>query len=134
MKETGMAAKSELHLSRRERHIMDAVYARGEASVAEVRRAIADAPGYSAVRALMRILEEKGYLRHRAEGVKYVYAPTRSRKQVSRAAVRRLIGTFFDGSVADAVAALLEGGEARPSAEELDRLARLIDKARKEGR
>jgi BlaI family transcriptional regulator, penicillinase repressor len=129
-----MPSETETHLSRRERQIMDILYARGHASVAEVHQALADAPGYSAVRALMRILEEKGHLRHRTDGAKYIYVPTRSRKVVSRAAARRLLATFFDNSVEQAVAALLEAGRNGPSAEELDGLARLIDEARKEGR
>jgi predicted transcriptional regulator len=129
-----MSSPSEMHLSRRERQIMDIIYARGEASVSEVHQAMADRPSYSAVRALMRILEEKGHLRHRTEGTKYIYLPTRSRKEVSRTAVRRLLKTFFDGSVADAVAALLEASQIKPTQEELDRLAQLIEQARKDGR
>ena len=129
-----MPSETEIHLSRRERQIMDILYARGQASVAEVHRALADPPSYSAVRALMRILEEKGHLRHRAEGAKYIYLPTRSRKAVSRAAVRRLVATFFGGSVEQAMAAMLEVGQDKPTADQLQRLARLIQQARKEGR
>ena len=129
-----MPPKPETHLSRRERQIMDILYARGRASVAEVHQAMDDPPGYSAVRALMRILEEKGHLKHRAEGARYIYLPTRSHKTVSRAAARRLLATFFDNSVEQAVAALLEAGPSGPTAEELQRVARLVDEARKEGR
>jgi predicted transcriptional regulator len=127
-----MATKSELHLSRRERQIMDAIYARGEASVTEVRQALAEAPSYSAVRTLMNILETKGHLKHRSEGIKYIYLPTRSRKEVSKVAVRRLLTTFFDGSMADAVAALLDASHAKMTTAELDRLAQMIEQARKD--
>jgi BlaI family transcriptional regulator, penicillinase repressor len=129
-----MPTEPETQLSRRERQIMDILYARGQASVAAVHQALADPPSYSAVRALMRILEEKGHLRHKTEGAKYIYLPTRSHKAVSRAAVRRLLATFFGGSVEQAMAALLEAGRDKPTDEELDRVARLIQQARKEGR
>jgi predicted transcriptional regulator len=113
---------------------MDIIYARGESSVAEVREAMTDRPSYSAVRTLMTILVQKGHLRHRAEGMKYVYSPTRSRKEVSQAAAQRLLKTFFDGSVADAVAALFDASQSKLSPEELRRLDGLIQKARKDGR
>jgi BlaI family transcriptional regulator, penicillinase repressor len=134
MKGDVMPTQPETHLSRRERQIMDILYARGQASVAEVRQVLADAPGYSAVRALMRIMEEKGHLKHRNEGARYIYLPTRNRKAVSRAAASRLLATFFDNSVEQAVAALLEARREKPSQDELQRLAHLIDQARKEGR
>ena len=129
-----MSSRSEAQLSRRERQIMDIVYARGEASVADVCAAMADAPSYSAVRALMRILEDKGHLTHRTEGNRYVYLPTRSRRDASRSAMRRVLATFFDGSAAEALAALLDAREDTPGRDELARMARLIEKARKEGR
>jgi len=129
-----MPAKPEIYLSRRERQIMDIVYARGKATVAEIHDAIPDRPSYSAVRALMRILEEKGHLRHKRVRNRYVYLPTRSRRDASRSAVRRLLETFFDGSTEQAVAALLEVSETPPSDKELDRLATLIEEARREGR
>jgi predicted transcriptional regulator len=129
-----MSVRPEVHLSRRERQIMDIIYARGRASVAEVREAMPDAPSYSAVRALLRILEEKGHLKHVAEGKKYVYLPTSSRRAASRSAARRLLQTFFDGSTERALAALLEVSPGGPTEDELDRLARLIEDARKEGR
>jgi BlaI family transcriptional regulator, penicillinase repressor len=128
-----MPTRPEAHLSRRERQIMDVIYARGQASVAEVHDAMTDAPSYSAVRALMGILAAKGHLRHKAEGHKYIYLPTRSRKEASRSAVRRLLETFFEGSTEQALVALLEVS-AGASREELDRLSKLIEKARKEGR
>lgn len=129
-----MNARPESHLSRRERQIMDIIYGRGQASVGDVHQAMTDRPSYSAVRTLMTILEQKGHLRHRAEGIKYVYQPTRSHKEVSRTAARRLLKTFFDGSIADAVAALLEASQTKATPEELDRLAQLIEQARKDGK
>jgi len=129
-----MKPRPETHLSRRERQIMDIVYAAGKASAAQVHQSLEDRPSYSAVRALMRILEEKGHLTHTAEGNRYIYMPTRGRKEASRSAVRRLLRTFFDGSAEQALAALLEASPSGPAAEELDRMARLIDQARKEGR
>ena len=127
-----MPVKSDIHLSKRERQIMDAVYARGAASVAQVRQAMPYPPGYSSVRALMRILEAKGHLRHDVQGNRYVYRPRRSRRDAARSAARRLLRTFFDGSAERAVAALLDAADTPPGREELDRLARLIDDARKE--
>jgi BlaI family transcriptional regulator, penicillinase repressor len=119
-------------LSRRERQIMDIIYARGQGTAAEVTAALADPPSYSAVRALLRILEQKGHLRHQQEGPRYVFLPTISRDRARRSALRNLVRTFFDGSSAQAAAALID--QARLSDEEFDRLAETIDKARKEGR
>lgn len=121
-------------LSRRERQIMDIVYAQGEASAAAVQAALPDAPSYSAVRALLAILVDKGHLKHRSEQGRYIYAPTRRRAQVGRSALRRVLDTFFEGSLEKAVAALLQGSDAKLSAEDLQRLAQIIDQARKEGR
>jgi predicted transcriptional regulator len=121
-------------LSRRERQIMDIVYARGEASAAAVHAELPDPPSYSAVRALLAILVEKGHLKHRSEQGRYIYAPTRRRAQVGRSALRRVLDTFFEGSLEKAVAALLRGADANLSADELARLGQLIDQARKEGR
>lgn len=120
-------------LSRRERQIMDILYRRGRASVAEVLEAIPDPPSYSAVRAMLRVLEEKGHIRHEEQALRYVFSPTVPREKAKRAALRRLLDTFFGGSAERAVAALLDGSAARLSPQELDRLARLIEKARKEG-
>jgi predicted transcriptional regulator len=117
-------------LSRRERQIMDIIYARGQATAAEVAAALADPPSYSAVRALLRILEAKGHVRHQADGPRYVYLPTVSRDRARRSALRSLVKTFFDGSTAQAAAALLDQSEL--SREDYDRLATLIEKARKE--
>ena len=129
-----MARKPPADLSRRERQIMDVVYARGEASAADVQGAIADAPSYSAVRALLAILVQKGHLRHRQEAGRYIYVPTRRRSQAGRSALRRVLDTFYEGSLEKAVAALLQGSEANLTAEELARLGELIEQARKEGR
>jgi BlaI family penicillinase repressor len=127
-----MAKPAAHDLSRRERQIMDVIYARGQATAAEVADAIPDPPGYSAVRALLRILEEKGYLRHEQQGLRYVFLPTVKRQSARRSALKSLVRTFFDGSVEQTVAALL--GQQKLSPEELERLARLIDRARKEER
>jgi predicted transcriptional regulator len=124
----------EQHLSRRERQIMDVLHAKEGASAAEVRAALPDAPGYSAVRALLRILEDKGHIRHRREGVRYVYLPRASRETASRSALERVVSTFFQGSVTQAMAALLESADAQLSDLELNRLQQLIKEAKKEGR
>ena len=125
---------SHAHLSRRERQIMDVLYARGSASVAEVREDLPDPPSYSAVRAMLRVLEDKGHLKHRQEGPRYVYEPTQSRARARRTALQRLVHTFFDGSTEQAVAALLDLKGEPLDEVELRRLSDLIDKARKEGR
>jgi predicted transcriptional regulator len=129
-----MLGQTDAALSRRERQIMDIIYARGRACVAEVHQAMADRPSYSAVRALMGVLEQKGHLKHVAQGGRYIYMPRRGRKQASRSAVRRLLATFFEGSAEQALAALLEASASATTPQELDLMAKLIDKARKEGR
>lgn len=113
---------------------MDAVHRLGEGSVAEVREQLADPPSYSSVRTMLRLLEEKGFLQHRRVGVKYVYRPTESPQRAQRLALKHLLQTFFGGSAGDAVAAVLDLSGDDISPDELDRLARLIDEARKEGR
>ena len=128
-----MAKKSETHLSRRERQIMDIVYKRGQASVAEVHKDMAERPSYSSVRALMGILEDKGHLTHQRVSHRYIYMPRRSHKQASKSAVKRVLETFFDGSAERAIAALIEASDRKPNTEELNRLAKLIEKARKAG-
>ena len=117
-------------LSRRERQIMDVLYQKGRASAADIQEAIADAPGYSAIRALLRILEEKGHVRHEADGAKYVYLPTGSIEKAKRSAVRHMIDTFFQGNIETAVAALIDGKSKRISSAELDRIAKLIADAK----
>lgn len=117
-------------LSRRERQIMDALFRLRDGSVADVQEAIPDAPSYSAVRAHLRILEEKGYVTHRQEGPRYVYQPAVARDKAKRSALRHLVDTFFGGSAEQTMAALLDEDASRLSEEELDGLARLIDAAR----
>jgi BlaI family penicillinase repressor len=117
-------------LSRREREIMDIVYARGEVSAADVAGALPDPPSYSSVRALLRILEEKGHLRHREDGPRYVYLPTEPHAQASRSALQRVVQTFFDGSLASAVAALVDDRGGKLSPEELERIEAIIAAAR----
>lgn len=121
-------------LSRRERQIMDAVYELGAATVQEVRDRLIDPPSYSAVRAMMRILEEKGFLSHRTDGPRYVYHPTTPREEARRSALAHLMDTFFDGNMTDAVAALLDIRDGELSESEYRRLTELIDRARREGR
>ncbi len=124
----------EHHLSRRERQIMDALHAHRQATAAEVLGAIPDPPSYSAVRALLRILEGKGHIRRWREGARYVYQPRVSRKVASRSALRRLVSTFFQGSVTQAVAALLATADTELSDTELDQLQDIIRRAKEEGR
>src|SRR5437773_10286893 len=119
-------------LARRERQIMDVLYKLERATVAEVLRKLADQPSYSTVRAQLRILEEKGHVRHEEHGLRYVYFPTVPRDIARRSALRHLVETFFEGSVENVVAALLGGEVTRISRKELDRLARLITKGGKE--
>jgi len=121
-------------LSRRERQIMDVLYKRGKASAAEVREAIEDPPSYSAVRAMLRVLEEKGHVRHLAEGLKYVYVPTVNRDKAKRSAVKHLLDTFFSDSPDQVVAALLDVSSRRLTREELDRMTEMIEKAKREGK
>jgi len=121
-------------LSRRERQIMDVLYRQGKASAAEVRELMSDAPSYSAVRAMLRVLEEKGHIRHQAEGLKYVYLPTVARDKAKRTAVKHVMETFFNGSPEQIVAALLDVASTRLTREELDRMSQLIEYAKKEGK
>jgi predicted transcriptional regulator len=111
---------------------MDIVYEQGSASAAEVLEMLADPPSYSAVRAALRVLEEKGHLTHTREGHKYVFRPVMSRRKAQKGATQRLLKTFFDGSTTSAVTALLEEGDLDDA--DLDKLADLIDKAREDGR
>ena len=120
-------------LSRRERQILDILYQRGSATAADVQAALPEPPSYSAVRALLRILEEKGHVRHEQDGPRYVYLPTIARDNAQRSALRHVLQTFFDGSAEQAISALLGDSSAKLSTVELDRLARMIDTARKSG-
>ncbi len=121
-------------LSRRERQIMDILYQRGKASSTDVREAMPDAPSYSAVRAMLRVLEEKGHVKHQAEGLKYVYVPTVTRDKAKRSAVKHLMDTFFSNSPEQVVAALLDVSSTHLTREELDRMAQMIERAQKEGK
>lgn len=129
-----MARKTKGELSRRERQIMDAVYRRGEASVADVRDEIPDAPSYSAVRALMGVLTEKGHLTYSTDGPRYVYRPTTPREEARNSALERVLATFFEGSPSSAMAALLDLSSDDLTDSELDKLETMIQDARREGR
>jgi predicted transcriptional regulator len=117
-------------LSRRERQILDILYSRGRATAAEMQAALPDPPSNSATRALLRILEEKGHIRHESDGPRYIFLPVVSRQKARAAALKHLLTTFFDGSAAEAAAALVDGSAARLSAQELDQLQALIERAR----
>lgn len=125
-------ARSET-LSRRERQMMNIIFRMGKATAGEVMDAMADPPSYSAVRATLRVLEQKGHVRHHHDGTRYVFVPTVAREKARASALDQLLTTFFDGSAANVVASLLERKD-RLTSEELDRLSVLIEDARKEGR
>src|SRR4029079_12952549 len=129
-----MKKPSEVTLTRREREIMDILYRRGRATAAEVLEDMPSPPSYSAVRALLRILEDEGHIKHVQEGPRYVYLPAVARNDASKSALSHVVTTFFDGSIEQAVAALVESSRSKLSRDELERLAQLIDKAKKEGR
>lgn len=114
--------------------MMDILYARGRATAAEIHEALPDAPTYSAVRAKLRVLEEKGHIRHEEESLRYVYIPILARDTARRSALRHVVSTFFEGSVEQAVAALLDLSSAKLDDRELDRIAHLIDQAKKESK
>ena len=119
-------------LSRRERQIMDVLFARGRATGQEIQEGLADQPNYSSVRTILRVLERKGYVRHVEQGLRYVYEPTVPREAASRSALQRIIRTFFDGSAKEAVAALLDPAAFDLSEKELRELALIINRAKKE--
>ncbi len=129
-----MANESKPGLSWRERQIMDVLYARGQATVGEVLEGMADAPSYSAVRATLRVLEDKRQVAHRQEGPRYVYLPTTPQEKASTAALRHVVRTFFNDSADQAVVALLKLQGASLSDTEIERLAERIREAREEGR
>jgi BlaI family transcriptional regulator, penicillinase repressor len=131
--ETDMTKIVHHDLSRRERQIIDALYKLGRASAADIRAEMPAAPSYSAVRSLLRILEEKGHIRHEQDGPRYVYVPVIARDNAKRSAMRHLLQTFFDGSTSQAMSALLDVSSSRLDDAELDRLKKLIDQARKQG-
>ncbi len=125
----------ELHpdLSRRERQIINILYRQGRATAAEIREHLPNKPSYSTVRALLRILEEKGHIRHEEQALRYVFMPTIPREKAKRSALSDLLETFFEGSAEKAVAALLDQSSTRLSKAELDRLSQMIEEARREG-
>lgn len=127
------SGKSGDKLGGRERQIMDIVYRRGKATAAEVRADLPDPPTNSAVRGMLRLLEEKGHLRHESDGPRYVYLPTAETSRVSRSAMRHVVRTFFDNSASSAVAAMLGMYESRLTDADLDRLESLIEQARSKG-
>src|SRR5688572_30472410 len=120
-------------LSRRERQILDVLYKTGRATAADVQQGLPNAPSYSAVRTLLRILEDKGHVRHEEDGARYVYLPTIERDRAKRSALRHMLNTFFEGSATQAIAALLDEDAKRLSREDWERLESMIDRARKEG-
>jgi BlaI family penicillinase repressor len=127
-----MGRQPHRNLSRRERQIMDILYQRGRATAAEIHAALPDPPSYSAVRAKLRVLEEKGHVRHQEEALRYVFLPTVAREKAKQSALRHMLETFFDGSAEQAVMALLDLSAGKLSAGQLERLSHLIEKARKE--
>jgi BlaI family penicillinase repressor len=120
-------------LSRRERQIMDILYQKVRATAAEIHEALPDAPTYSAVRAKLRVLEEKGHIRHEEEALRYVYLPVVARDSARRSALRHMVSTFFGGSVEETVAALLDLSSANLSPKDLDRISDMVEQAKKEG-
>lgn len=129
-----MEASPPLDLGRRERQIMEVVYRLGRATASEVRGELPDPPSYSAVRAMLKILEEKGHLDHAQDGIRHVYFPTVKHEDVRESAMRNVVRTFFAGSTAAAMAALLDGADERPTEEELNAFERMIRQAREAGR
>jgi BlaI family penicillinase repressor len=129
-----MSTNSHHHLSRRERQIMDIIYQRGQATAAEVLENLPNPPGYSAVRAMLRLLEEKGYLKHEQDGPRYLFKPTLAREKARKSALKQMLETFFDGSTEQAVAALLSLSKTKLDKDELDRLSQMIETAKTEGR
>lgn len=127
-----MARRSQpAHLSRRERQIMDILYRTGRATAADVRAGLQDAPSDSAVRTLLRILEEKGHVRHELDGLRFVYLPTVARDKAKRSALKHVVDTFFDGSASQVVAALVDLGPNDLGDEEIARLQRMVERAKR---
>ena len=128
-----MTKAAHIALSRRERQIMDILYKCGRATAAEVMELLSGEPSSSTVRTQLRVLEEKGHVSHEEEGLRYVYVPAVPRRAARKSALRHLVDTFFDGSAEQVVAAVLGGEGAHLSEEELNRIAELVAKAKKEG-
>ena len=131
---SSMLLQRQQGLSRRERQIMDILYRSGKASASDVLSAMPDPPSYSAVRAMLRVLEEKGHIKHQEEGLKYVYAPVVAHDKAKRSAVKHVMETFFNGSAEQIVAALLDVSSTKLTRDELDRMAEMIEKAKREGK
>lgn len=129
-----MTKQMHTNLSRRERQIMDIIYKRAQATAVDVMENLPNPPSYSAVRAMLRLLEEKGLLKHQMDGLRYVYLPTVSRERARQSALKQMLQTFFDDSTEDAVATLLGISRSKLSDSDLDRLSKLIEEAKKEGR
>lgn len=121
-------------LSRRERQIMDVLYERGRATAAEILAALPDPPSYSAIRALIKVLEDKGHVKHQEDGPRYVFTPSVPRSKARRNALKHLLQTFFDDSAGEAVASLLGASAGKLKPEELDKIENLIARAREENR
>ena len=128
-----MAKSPHATLTRRERQIMDVLYRRGRATAAEVMEDVSGEPNYSTVRTQLRVLEDKGHVRHEEQGLRYIYMPAVPRRAARKSALKHLMDTFFDGSAEQVVAAVLGGEAARLSDEDLRRIAELVAKARKGG-
>jgi predicted transcriptional regulator len=129
-----MSKKSIADLSRRERQIMDVIFKKRAATVAEVREAMPDPPSYSSVRALLRILEDKGLLKHKQQGPRYLYQPTVRRERARTSALKHLVHTFYDNSIEQVVAALMDMSGSDMSEEEYEELSRMIERAKKESK
>jgi predicted transcriptional regulator len=129
-----MSKKAITDLSRRERQIMDVIFKKGAATAAEVREAMPDPPSYSSVRALLRILEDKGLLKHKQQGPRYLYQPTIRRDKAKASALKHLMHTFFDNSIEEVVAALMDMSGSDMSEEEYEQLSRMIERAKKESK
>jgi BlaI family transcriptional regulator, penicillinase repressor len=127
-----MAKSTHATLTRRERQIMDVLYRRGRATAAEVMEDVSGEPNYSTVRTQLRVLEDKGHVRHEEQGLRYIYMPAVARRAARKSALKHLMDTFFDGSAEQVVAAVLGGEAARLSEDDLRRIADLVEKARKE--
>jgi predicted transcriptional regulator len=129
-----MKEQTHSELGRRERQIMDVIYRLGTASVGDVRKALPDPPTYSAVRGMLRLLEDKGYVTHQADGLRYLYKPTISANAARKSAIHHLVHTFFGGSTSDAVAGLIELSDAKLSRADIARLTEIVRRAKDEGK
>ena len=128
-----LAPRPHVHdVSRRERQILDALYRAGRATAAEIQEAMPDPPSYSAVRTLLRILEDKGHIKHEQDGTRYVYMPRIARDHAKKSALRHLLNTFFEGSATQAIAALLDEDSSRLTKDDWKRLTAMVERARKE--